>query len=213
MRLIGVPFLFGLGACHAGSTAVPDTPAGPGGDDAQHGLGMFVSWNADPALPGPLNDKLTVSEVTFQIDHFQIVADAGSVTRSHYQLAWDGMTTPKQDTFPDAPPGVYSKITLSMMNSSFGGDTFLIRGTWRDNGGPRPFEIHDRNPLSLSFDCDETLSAAGSTTIAIRVDLEDALEGVNFKNLDVDNGVLELHDGPELMNFRGRLQRAFDLDR
>lgn len=210
MRLLGVMIL--LVGCDAGMAVGPDTPTKPV-DGPQGDLGMFVRWNADPSLPGSLTEKITVSDVTFQIDHFQILADAGSITRSKYVLAWDREGSPQQDMFPEAPPGVYSKITLAMMGGGFGENSFRIRGTWRDNGPPKLFEIHDRSQLSISFDCDQTLSAASSATIDIKVDLEAAIEGINFKNLDSEDGVLELHDGPELMAFRGRLQRSFALDR
>ncbi|HEX2686509.1 MAG TPA: hypothetical protein VHN14_07820 [Kofleriaceae bacterium] len=209
MRLIGAMIL--LGACHIGSEVGPDTPAEPG-HDAQYGLGMFVSWTADPSLPGGLTDKITVSDVTFQVDHFQILGDAGSITHSKYLLAWGAATAPEQDVFPDAPPGVYSKVALVMMGGSFGEDAFRVRGIWRDNGIPKQFEIHDPHPLSISIDCNATLPVAGSAMIGIRVNLEAALSGVNYKNLDVEDGILELQDGPELAGFRGRLQKAFDLD-
>lgn len=214
MRLIGVVFV--LGACHAGSVAGPDTPGGPG-DDALHGLGMLVSWRANPTLPGVLNDKLTVTEATFQVDHFQLVADSvvdpASVTHSKYQLVWDGGTRPEQDSFPKAPPGVYSQAALVMMGGSFGEDAFRIAGTWRDLGPPIPFEIHDRNQLSITLDCNETLPAAGSAMIKIKVDLRSAIGGIDFKKLTVDeDGELELHDGQELLDFRDRLQDAFSLD-
>jgi len=209
MRSIGV-FLV-LAACNVSGPAAPDTPGEPG-DGPHHGLGMFVSWSASPMLPGTLTDKISVMEATFQLDHFQIVADAGSVTRTKYLLAWKGNDAPKQDMFPDAPPGLYSKITLSMMGGSFGDDAFEIRGMWRDNGPPKNFVIHDDAPLNLSIDCSETLAAAGSTTIAIKVDLKDAISGIDFKNVDEEDGAYELHDGPELSGFRSRLQRAFKLD-
>jgi hypothetical protein len=209
MRLIGVLML--LAGCDVGSPATPDTPGGPG-DGSQHGLGMFVDWHASPALPGMLTDKITVSDATFQLDHFQVVADAGSVTRSKYLLAWAPGTTPEQDVFPDAPPGVYSKITLVMMGGTLGDDAYQIRGTWRDNGITTPFEVHDRNQLGISIDCNATLSGGGAAAIAIKVNLADAISRIDFRSLEEDNGVLELSDGQALSDFRGRLKDAFQLD-
>src|SRR5512144_1663747 len=137
MRWTGVMLVFA--GCNFSSTTRHDAP-GEAGHDAQRGLGMFVDCNASPTLPGPLSDKMSVSDATFQLDHFQIVADAGSVTRSKYLLAWDG-APPPQEAFPDAAPGVYSKITLDMMGGSFGDYAYRIDGTWRDNGVVKPFEI------------------------------------------------------------------------
>ena len=209
MRLIGVLML--LAGCDVGSPATPDTPGGPG-DGSQHDLGMFVAWNANPALPGMLTDKITVSEATFQLDHFQVVADAGSVTRSKYLLSWTPGGMPQQDVFPDAPPGVYSKIALVMMGGNLGNDAYQIRGTWRDNGITKPFEIHDRGQLGISIDCNATLSGGGEATIAIKVNLADAIGRIDFRGLDEDNGVLQLDTGQELADFRGRLKDAFQLD-
>jgi hypothetical protein len=208
MRSIGILLVFA--GCQAGSVAQLDAPDQPA-DGTPHGLGLFVRWHASPMLPGPLSDKILVSEATFQLDHFQIVADAGSVTRSKYLLAWD-RGPPPQEEFPDAPPGVYSKITLNMMGGSFGDYAYRIRGTWRDNGIPKPFEIRDSAPLSTSFNCNQTLLAAGSATIDIDVDMENVVGAIDFKNVDDDDGTLELHDGVELAGLRGRLLKAFTLD-
>jgi hypothetical protein len=209
MRLLGVMIL--LGACHTGSVPAADAPGEPG-DDAQHALGLFVRWQANPAIPGPLTDKITVSEVTFQIDHFQILADAGSVMHSKYLLGWDATTKPQLDTFPDAPPGVYSKIAVVMTGGIVDDDVYKIHGTWLDGTTPRDFEVRDVLPFSVSLDCSATLVAAGSTTIALKVDLKDALEGIDFTSLEVDDGVSTLHDGQALNDFRNRLQKAFTLD-
>jgi len=209
MRSIGILLVFA--GCHVGSAAQTDAPDEPG-DGAPHSLGMFVDWSSSPKLPGPVTDKIDVSSASFQIDHFQIVADAGAVTRTRYLLSWDKDGGPKRDAFPDAPPGVYSKITLVMMGGSSGDHAFSIRGTWRDNDVVKQFEIHDNVPFSTSFDCDEVLAAAGSATVGIKVDLEDALSGIDFKNADEEGGVLEIDDGAELAGFRTRLLRSFRLD-
>jgi len=212
MRLIGV--LLMVAGCQFSGTAEPDAPGGPGGDGA-HDLGMFVTWKANPPIPGTLSDKLTVSDATFQVDHFQIVADAGNVMRTKYLLAWNPAstpTTPSEDAFPDAPPGMYSKVSLVMMTGSFGDYAYQIHGTWRDNGMSQNFEIRDRAPLTIGFDCTEMLGAAGSATLRIRLDLRDALSGIDFRNVEQEDGMLELSDGQELLALRSRLMSAFQLD-
>jgi hypothetical protein len=209
MRFIGI--LWVIAGCDFRSAAGPDAPGEPR-HDAQPRLGMFVTWGASPMLPGALTDKLVVSSATFQLDHFQIVADAGGVMRSNYLLAWDQEAVPQPDAFPDAPPGLYSKIALAMTGGNFGDYSYRIRGTWGDGGPPKPYEIRDQAPLSISFDCDEVLAAAGSATIAIKVDLRDAISGIDFTNVNEEDGVLELDEGAELLGFRSRLQDAFKLD-
>jgi hypothetical protein len=76
----------------------------------------------------------------------------------------------------------------------------------------RPFEIRDRVQLSVSLDCNATLPVAGSANLAIRVDLSNALNGIDFTQLEDEDSGLELRDGPELVAFRARLRDAFRLD-
>ena len=209
MRWIGV--LLMVSGCEFSSMGGGGTPGGPV-DGSAHGLGMFVNWNANPPIPGVVNDKFTVSDATFQVDHLQIVADSGSVTQTKFLLAWDASTTPQQDAFPDAPPGMYSKVTLVMAPGSFGSFSYRIHGTWRDSGETKSFLIEDPAPVNIGFDCNEMLAAAGSATIGIKVDFQDALGQLDLRTADDEDGVLELHDGTALSAFRGKLMTVFKLD-
>jgi hypothetical protein len=208
MRWIG--FLLMVTGCQFSSTATPGTP--DASEDGPHNLGMFVSWKANPTIPGVLSDKITVSDATFQVDHLQVVADAGNVMRTKYLLAWDQTTTPKTDVFPDAPPGMYSKVSLVMMSGGLGSYAYQIHGTWRDSGETRNFEIRDSAALIIGFDCSEMLAAASSATIGIKLDLRDALDGIDFRNAGDEDGTLELSDSQELFALRSRLMNAFQLD-
>src|SRR5262249_3061889 len=140
MRFLGALMVFA--ACHIGG-GEPMTPDGAsdgsrgsdGGD--QPGLGMFVAWHANPHLPGVVSDKITVSDATFQLDHFQVIGDAGvdaRTTHSRYFLTWDGTGGPQQETFPLAPVGVYSKLALVMMSGNLGDQSYEIHGTFTDSG-------------------------------------------------------------------------------
>ena len=216
MRLLGVFVVFA--GCHSGSMAMPDAKIG--GDDAPSaGLGIFVAWESNPSLPGPVSQDLTVSDVTFQLKSFQLLGDAGDAIRSKYLLTWSSLTEPLEESFPDAPAGVYSKVTLD-----FGGSivdySYQIHGTWKDDFGggggraPRPFKIEDHAPLTAVLDLSTTLVAAGSAEVAIRLGLADALKGIDFHKVNTDEGVLVLdEDNPDQLNpFRSRLQRAFQID-
>lgn len=211
MRLLGVLMVFT--GCQAGGSVMPDTPVGTT-DGSQHGLGMFVSWNARPALPGMVSDKLTISEATFQLNHFQIVADSGNSMRSKYLLAWSAGMAPSQEMFPDATAGVYSKASLDL-GGSLVGYAYRIRVTWNDDKGPKPFEIVDVVPLTIVLDCNQVLAAAGSAEIAIKVDLRNALNNINFKDLEDEDGTIEInntHNMGALQAFRTHLNDAFKSD-
>lgn len=219
MRFLGALMVFA--ACHTGGGEMPGADASPDGssvvsDGPQSTLGMFVTWRADPPLPGDVTDNLTITDATFQLDHLQVVGDAGNdarTTHSKYLLTWDSQGKPSQEAFPDAPVGVYSKISLVMMAGALSEDVYEIRGTWTDsNMPPQRFRIRDRVTLSMSIDCDEELPAAGTANLAIKLDMKDALNSINFKLLEDEEGELELRDGPQLIVFRERLKKAFKLD-
>lgn len=215
MRLIGViGVMFVFGGCTPGAVP-PDAPTEP--DGAPHGRGMFVMWNADPALPGIVTDHVTVSDASFQIEHLQLISDAGAdsrTTRSRYQLEWSPTSTPSPESFPDAPVAVYQKISLDLRPSVELPYAYQIEGTWRDDGSGevKPFKIVDPVELSSPIDCSVTLPAGGSVSIALEVDLKEALEGIDFRTVDDEDGVLVLRDGPLLADLHSRMAQAFKLD-
>jgi hypothetical protein len=218
MRFLGALMVFA--ACHSGDGTSPGADASPDGppvetDGPPSALGLWVTWRADPPLPGAVDGKITVTDATFQMDRLQVIGDAGidaRTTHSKYVLAWDAQGKPAQERFPDAPVGVYSKILAVMMPGSLGENAYAIHGTWMDSGlQPVPFEIRDHVVLSLSIDCNEQLPAAGSAMLGIKVDLRDALNSVKWEDIVPMNGVLEV-DGPQLLQFRDRLKKAFKLD-
>lgn len=177
---------------------------------------MFVRWRASPALPGAITNRITVSEAKFQLDHFQVLGDAGNdnrTTRFEYLLTWDNEKTPTEESFPEAPVGMYSKISLVLRSGDLGDSSYEIKGTWIDDDMESwEFEISDSMRVNISLNCRAMVPAAGSARLAIRLDLLDALAGIDFTQLDEDDGELELKNGPELVAFRNRLTNAFKLD-
>ena len=208
MRWIGA--LLVIAACHEGGTAVTDGPTGT--DGTMIAPGLYVAWKA--ALPGALTERITVSEVTFDVERFEVLGDStGGTSRSRFELTWSSSATPEDEVFRDAPPGVYSQIALTL-GGGFSQDAYEIRGTWRNGSGEaRRFKIEDRQALRMSLELSETLAAGGAATIGIEVELTDAIAEIDFRDLDEDDGVLELKTGhPQMQGFRSRLQRAFRLD-
>ncbi|HMG57123.1 MAG TPA: hypothetical protein VK601_26670 [Kofleriaceae bacterium] len=211
MRLIGV--LLVVVGCHAGSANTPD--AAIDADAPPQPVGMFVTWSAKPALPGPVTDKITVTEATFHLEHLQLISDAGAddrTTRSRYQIAWDAAGVPAQEMFPEAPAAVYQRILLDMRAAGQPSYSYEIRGTWRDSDNvAMPFRIIDRLMLEIPISCSVALAAGSSMVLGIRVDLKDALNSVNWKDADDDDGVL-VPTPQQLFMLHGRLEDAFDLD-
>lgn len=207
-------FLLVFAGCHPGSAVGPDAPDAPG-DVPAPPRGLFIEWNATPPVPGPLGDRLTVTELMFHLEHLQITSDAGSssTTRSRYVVAWNASDRPTQEAFPDAPAGVYSKVSLAMIGGQ-GDYSYRVDGTWQaPDDSTVAYRIEDRMPLILGLDCEATLSAGGAATLTIELDLTDAIEGIDFERLWDDGQTrIDLFAGPELNDFRDRLKGAFQVD-
>jgi len=199
--------LWMIAACHdAGPPAIDAT------DGAAPVSGLFVTWGAHPQLPGPLSADVTLSQVTFQIDRFEVQSDAdGATSHARYPLTWSASSAPAPEAFPDAPSGVYSRIAITL--GGFFANAYEIDGTWLDRGKAKPFHIVDRVTLKTSLDVSKVLMAGGATTIGIDVGLADAIAGVDFHRLHEHDGTLELLTGdPQLLGFRARLAHAFRAD-
>jgi hypothetical protein len=230
MRVLVV--LVVLSGCHAGGgTAAPD--AGPGGgsdSDAGTGPGLFVTWDDNPRLPGPLTSDIDVSYVSFQIRNFQLLADSGSVNRAGYLLTWSALMRPTQESFAGAPAGVYSRVAIELGGTQVGYTT-QIQGVWHDHsggggGGPgpgggggggdtaTPFLIQDHQSLPISFACSEELGATAATAFGVRLDLRDAISQIDFQNLPKNaDGTLVLDNtNAQMTDFRTRLGKAFDIE-
>lgn len=207
MRLLGV--LLVLVGCHGAGSVTPDSSTEP--DVPPRSQGLTVTWRARPGLPGMISQKITVTEAVFQVEHLQLVSDASSdhTTHSRLQLAWDSDRSPSDEVFEDAPGAHYQQILLDMRSDvrppfSY---TYQIQGTWQDDGESGQFRIADPMTLDVPIACDVVLPANGSVTVAIRLDLRDALDDIDFKSLPMDDGVRVLIGGPKLMQLRDELTR------
>jgi len=215
MRLFGAILVFA--GCHADGMAAPDASPPP---DAPAGtsLGMFVGWHANPALPGALDDHLTVADATFHIAAFEVIGDAGPgdsrTTRLKYAVAWDLAGTPVQEAFPDAPVGLYSKITIDMAGASFGDFSYQIRGTYRDSGIVKPFWLVDYARLGATIDCQQAVAAGSAVTIPLSFEAGDVLNSLDFRRLTPINGVLMFAGplDPQLPAFRARLAASLKVE-
>jgi hypothetical protein len=116
--------------------------------------------------------------------------------------------------FPDAPVAHYQQILLDMRSDrppfSY---AYQIQGMWQDEGNSRPFQIVDPTVLDVLVPCDVMLPASGSVTVEVRLDLRSALNGIDFKSLPSDHGMLVLNGGPQLLELHDQLmQHAFMID-
>jgi len=204
MRLLGV--LLVLVGCHGAGSVTPDASTEP---DAPPRLqGLTVTWRARPSVPGMVTDKITVTDVVFQLEHLQLLSDAGGTTHTRLQLEWGSRGEPADEEFPEAPVAHYQQILLDMRSDARPPFSYAykIEGTWQDDEDSGPFRIADPMILEVPVACDVMLPASGSV-VAIRLDLRNALNGINFKNLPMDGGVRVLSGGPQLMGLRDQLMK------
>lgn len=203
MRLLGV--LLVLVGCHGAGSIAPDASTEP--DVPPRSQGLTVTWHARPNLPGTVTDKVTVTDAVFQLEHLQLLSDAGDTTHTRLQLAWNSQGVPSDEEFPDAPAARYQQILLDMRSDARPpfSYTYQIQGTWQDDDDSGQFRIADPMILEVPVACDVVLSASGSMTVAVRLDLRNALNGIDFKNLPMDDGVSVLSGGKQLADLRAQL--------
>lgn len=211
MRLLGVLVLVG---CHGAGSVTPDASIEP--DVPVRSQGLTVTWRAQPSVPGMITDKITVTDAVFQLQHLQLVSDASSAqtTQGPLELEWSANGSPSDEVFPDAPVAHYQQILLDMRSDrppfSY---AYQIQGVWQDDGDSRPFQIVDLTILEVPVACDVMLPANGSVTVAVQLDLRNALNGIDFKSLPTDHGMLVLNGGPQLLDLRDQLMhQAFTIE-
>jgi hypothetical protein len=211
MRLLGV--LLVVVGCHGPGSVTPDASTEP--DVPPRSQGLTVTWHARPGVPGMLSDKVTVTEAVFQLEHLQLVSDAGGTTHTRLQLEWSSEGMPANEAFPEAPVAHYQQILLDMRSDARPpfSYSYQIQGTWQDDDDSGPFRIADPMILEVPVACDVMLPASGSVAVAIRLDLRSALNGIDFKNLPMDGGVSVLSGGKQLADLREQLMHhAFAQD-
>lgn len=201
-------------ACHTSDSATPDGSTDGGGSDA---AGLHVVLASEPAtFPGNLEDWLTIESATFAFDNLKVIGDAGPgdtrTTASLFQARFDSSGSPATIDFPDAPPGLYSKVSLQI-DGHLITSSFRIKGQVKVNGTFVPYEIEDHNAISLSLDIDRMLQPGGTATINLLVKWHDALAGVDYTTLHFDDNHLELGtNDAQMSTFVSRLTQSFSVD-
>lgn len=208
-RVIVATLLYAT-ACGGGQGDSPDASTS---SDAPSSAGLLVSWTANPALPGPFQNDVTVTSAMFRLDRLEVIGDAGSgplTTKRGVSLQWNKEgTNPAGSPFGSAPSGLYSQVTLRI-DGDLIGPSYEILGTVKVGGVTKPFKIEDLGVVTAEVkNYNVTLAPGGDGTLAVRVDLRDSIDGVDFSLVPEENGVLELESGAQIVDFRNHLKDAF----
>lgn len=174
--------------------------------------GLLVSWNAMPALPGPLKTDLAVTSAKFNISRLQVIGDNGQpMTMAPFAIGWSAETfgDPPTIGFSNAPGGLYSQITLEMQ--PVGMVSYEIMGTVKVGATTKPFRIHDTANVDLDITGYNVAFAPGSdATLPIRVDLKPPVETVDFTMVPDVAGTLDMGPSdPQMSALRDKIDDAF----
>ncbi|HSN25612.1 MAG TPA: hypothetical protein VLT45_04985 [Kofleriaceae bacterium] len=176
-----------------------------------------MAFTSDPTpIPATLNDGFTLDLAVFKFDNLKVIGDAGPgdprTTANNFEVKWDNQSAPAPVVFGSAPTGLYSKVSFQI-DGHLINDSYVMKGTATVNGTTYPYEVEDRNALSLSLDCNGQLAAGGNATITLKFAFKDALESVNWSAVPIDDGTLELGTtDPQMPTFRNKLTNGISID-
>lgn len=216
MRVLAGLLLFATacGGDGGGGPVLVDGAVGADGAssaDAPASSGLIVTITADPVLPGMVRSDVVVTRALFRVKTLEVVGDAGSggTTQADVELDWSATMQPLPFSFPFAPPGLYSQVTLDI-DGDVAEPSYEITGMAMVGGAMAPFAIVDTARLEVDVrNFDATLPPNGMATLPVRLDLRDALE-LDFDQLDNVGGVWTLGPTHALIDgFRDDLDEAF----
>jgi hypothetical protein len=186
-----------------------------GGDDSDvdggvDSTGLTITWATTTAVPGPVAADRTVQELHITYSSVQVVGDAAPgddrTTRRTTELEWDADGAPPPTEFPEAPPGLYSRLELGVGGSA---ETIEIDGEVDLGGIWTPFEIRDEYPNPVSLPLAVDLRPGMVTTLPLEIDVGAVLAVVPFADLPRRDDHLELgRDDPRMVGVRAALVAA-----
>lgn len=205
MRRVVALALVVLAGCPADDPSQPDAPAS---------AGVAVAWITDPAMvPGRVEDGYDLTAVAFHLRNLRVVGDAGSgdprTTAPLVELGWSSEGRPGTIAFPDAPPGLYSRM-LWTIDRGAGAYAYELHGTAQTGAGREPYAIRDADPIAIDLDYQIVAQAGAQTTIVTRVDFDDLLDVADFDAAPLIGGVRTITTGDaQLAAIRVEVRKAF----
>jgi len=180
---------------------------------------MVVQWSTSPALPSGFVDGVVIEEARFALETLRVVGDAGpgdprtTATSVVLDFNWDQDTPPPEIPFDDAPLGLYSQVALAFDGAiATDYESYEIRGTVEVNSQQYEFRIEDANPLTFNVAIDRMVSPGQVAIVHLRINLQHALDALEWSTLDRSDGRIELEEGDSQMSvFRSKLIESFEI--
>lgn len=195
VRAISLLVVAALAGCPA-SGGTSDAGRDAGDDAPGVSGGLAFEFGTDPVIPGAVGTKVHVDEVRVFWHDVRAIGDSAPgdsrTSRASYDLVWENGHSPEPLVFPQAPPGLYSRLEARVGG---GQRAYEIKGTvtLRD-GNTESFEVNDEalGSISISLSGVEVSSA----TVTARVTMSLAfLASVDWDALWDERHDLKIEEG------------------
>jgi hypothetical protein len=100
---------------------------------------------------------------------------------------------------------LYSRVVV-VVDGNLVDYSYELAGTTKLMGTVMPYQIHDRSPVALSLETSTMLDPDHSTSLGITVNIDQALQSLDFSKLDNESGTLVLDTFDDAMgDFRDKM--------
>ncbi|MCW5807788.1 MAG: hypothetical protein KIT31_35875 [Deltaproteobacteria bacterium] len=191
---------FALAGCPGpGDGSTVDAPVDP------QKLGIHLAWATATAIPGAVDNEVTISSARLGLSDVRVIGDAGPgdprTQLARLVLAWGRGAAPQTYTFVDAPTGLYSRIRFELEADAATPAAYEILGTARINNADVPFRISDTKELDVNVSVKRVmLPPGGDCDLSLTLDFEKVIERVEFEMLPLVDGVRVLDENSPRIN-------------
>lgn len=185
------------------------------GGGLQQGVGLsFVSGTPLPATfeigEGDKQATIVISSIWLRVSDLRIIGDSAtgdtvSTRKDLVDLDWERLES-LSVPFPDAPPGLYSRIRGTVLQID-------IRGTveFEVDGSLKTYELEiEEDNASTSFETEFSRRAEAGVALelALALDLEMLLADVPYTELSPEEGEIEV-EGDAIESVLSALEHSF----